>query len=221
MYSSKHLLGVHATHLLLGKFGGKQILAALEKKITDDMLVDKRNNSFQANTYITQTNDAYTTEVKKILNYYLPYDAREKILNELVKELLGDAGKIISEFYLSENEIKEMHDAGMIIGSHTVSHPVMSRISAEEQEQQIIQSFNYLENITGPLLPKSFCYPYGGFHSFSETTEQLLQKNNCSFSFNVEPRDIDAKDLSDRQQALPRYDCNMFPHGQVYRLVQH
>jgi hypothetical protein len=49
----------------------------------------------------------------------------------------------------------------------------------------------------------------------------LLKTNNCSFSFNVEPRDIDTKDLSDRQQALPRYDCNMFPHGQVYRLVQH
>ena len=33
-----------------------------------------------------------------------------------------------------------MHNAGMIIGSHTVNHPVMSRLNNQEQEFQIKKS---------------------------------------------------------------------------------
>ena len=61
---------------------------------------------------------------------------------------------------------------------------------------------------------RSFAYPYGGFHSFNADTEQLLNKHKCRFAFNVESRDINLDDLR-RKQALPRYDCNNFPHGSV------
>jgi len=42
----------------------------------------------------------------------------------------------------------------------------------------------------------------------------VLEENGCLFSFNVEPRDMTTQDILSRPQALPRYDCNMFPHGQ-------
>jgi hypothetical protein len=40
-----------------------------------------------------------------------------------------------------------------------------------------------------------------------------MSEHSNLFAFNVEPRDISAGDLSRRPQALPRYDCNQFPHG--------
>ena len=90
---------------------------------------------------------------------------------------------------------------------------VFSRIDGATQAREINESFAFLEQATGGLELRTFCYPYGGFHSFTSETERLLDAAGCRFSFNVEPRDIAAADLSGRPQALPRYDCNMFPHG--------
>ena len=154
---------------------------------------------------------------KKILNYYISYEAREKVLQSLVKDLLLDEEKIVNDFYLSLDEIKTMQTAGMIIGSHSADHPVMSKLSFQEQEIQIENSFSFLEKTTNGLAYKTFCYPYGGFHSF--TVETILQQNDCLFSFNVESRDIISDDLLHRKQALPRYDCNMFAHGKVRDIV--
>jgi len=117
---------------------------------------------------------------------------------------------------MTTEEIKTMHDGGMIIGSHTINHPVMARLSLQKQEYQIVKSFEFLEKIKASLPSlRTFCYPYGGFHSFTDETEKLLTDNQCVFSFNVEQRDINADDIAKRPQALPRYDCNQFKYGQV------
>jgi len=101
----------------------------------------------------------------------------------------------------------------MFIGSHSVSHPVFSKLSVADQEAEIAQSFASLESVLGHQEIRTFCYPYGGFHSFTSETEQLLKKHGCRFAFNVEHRDIQQRDFIHRPMALPRYDCNKFPHG--------
>ena len=108
-----------------------------------------------------------------------------------------------------------MHNEGMIIGSHTVSHPVMSTLSDQEQEFEITKSFDFLKSIIKNFDFKTFCYPYGGFHSFNNKTINILENQNCLFSFNVEQRDIESSDLLNKPHALPRYDCNQFKYGQV------
>ena len=82
----------------------------------------------------------------------------------------------------------------------------------DEQEREIVESFAFLEDVTGSR-PITFCYPYGGFHTFTEDTEQLLATHGALFSFNVEARDVSTDDIRHRPQALPRHDCNMFPYG--------
>jgi len=69
--------------------------------------------------------------------------------------------------------------------------------------------------VTGGLEFRTFCFPYGGSDSFNSESERLLDEAGCSFSFKVEPRNITAEDLTERRQALPRFDCNRFRYGQV------
>jgi len=109
-----------------------------------------------------------------------------------------------------------MQQQGMIIGSHTTTHPVLSKLDYQQQQSEIDGSFKFIEDLTGGLTLRTFCYPYGGFHSFNSDTEQILTDNHVAFSFNVEPRDMEPNDLLKRPQALPRYDCNMFPFGKIY-----
>lgn len=216
VHKTKKLLDVHRLHILLGKYGGKVIYNHLLTLVSNDMLTDENREEFRVLTYKTQENDDATLAVKRMMNYFISYSFREAIMDELMLNFFEDEAAIYSNYYLSTDEIKKMHDAGMVIGSHTVNHPLMSKLPTESQLFEINESFNFLEQATGGLSFKTFCYPYGGFHSFTATTEELLQAANCAYSFNVEQRDITLNDLTIRPQALPRYDCNYFPYGKIW-----
>jgi peptidoglycan/xylan/chitin deacetylase (PgdA/CDA1 family) len=66
------------------------------------------------------------------------------------------------------------------IGAHTVSHPLLSRLSLEEQEEEIIRSKLDLEKIINKKIG-SFSYPHG---DYSEETVKLVErskfKNACT-----------------------------------------
>ncbi|MGI9413034.1 MAG: polysaccharide deacetylase family protein [Hyphomicrobiales bacterium] len=212
VYDRAELLDVHRIHLLIGRHGGVAVLDHLVGLIDDDMLVDKGNAAFRTKTYRYQDNDEATNEVKRILNYYISYDHRAEVLARLFGDLIGSEAEEFRRFYMSTDQLLEMAEAGMVIGSHSVSHPVFSRLDVETQWREIDRSFAFLEQALGREID-TFCYPYGGFHNFTDDTERLLQKRGCRYAFNVEPRDVAPADLKSRPMALPRYDCNMFAHG--------
>ena len=60
-----------------------------------------------------------------------------------------------------------MGDNGNVIGSHSVTHPVMSKLNRDEQLFQIKDSFLFLNDLKINS-EKTYCHPYGGFHSFNE-----------------------------------------------------
>ncbi|SHE36090.1 polysaccharide deacetylase family protein [Clostridium fallax] len=68
--------------------------------------------------------------------------------------------------YLNSEQIKEMSDYGILIGSHTVTHPHLSKLSKEEQRNEMLESKDMLEKITGKPV-EHFCYPYGDYNQDS------------------------------------------------------
>jgi len=61
---------------------------------------------------------------------------------------------------LSWGEVREMKDAGIDFGAHTVTHPDLTAIDAARMEHEIRGSKEIIENNLGePVL--SFAYPYG------------------------------------------------------------
>jgi peptidoglycan/xylan/chitin deacetylase (PgdA/CDA1 family) len=214
IYQDQRLLDVHRVHLLLGRFPAEEVYEYLRGMIQESMLTHQHIKEFQQLTYSDQVNDDFTRLVKRTLNYFLAHEHRQAVLDLLMQHFLPEEDRLFDAFYLTAAEIRALHDAGMVIGSHTVTHPVMANLPLEAQEREIADSFRFLRSIVGEFRAKTFCYPYGGFHSFSNETENMLFQNNCVFSFNVETRDIQRSDLLLRPQALPRYDCNYFPFGQ-------
>ena len=209
-FTENKMLDVHRIHVLLSKFDSKTIFKFLKFNIDDSMFDKTKLIEFKNNTYSLQKNDEYTLMIKRILNYYILYKHRTNVIDILMEKFIPNENEIFEKFYVTSEQILEMHNSGMIIGSHSVNHPVMSRLNLKDQVFQIKNSFNFLKDIVKSFHQKTFCYPYGGFHSFNAQTEKILSKENCLYSFNVEPRDIEVDDLKLRPQALPRYDCNHF-----------
>lgn len=213
VYGKQQLLDVHRIHMLLGVHGGAAMLESLRTIMADTMLSHAHVTDFHHQPYRFQNNDDATDAFKRTLNYYISYEWRDRILDQLMDRHLPNEATLSHDFYMSESDVREMQDKGMLIGSHSATHRVFSKLSLAEQEREIADSFACLDAITGGLTVRSFCYPYGGFHSFTGDTEDLLTRHGCRFAFNVEPRAVTGSDLHARPQALPRFDCNCFPHG--------
>ena len=213
VYTGYGMLDVHRVHVLIGTFGGTRVLDALEPMVTPEMVPDERVAAFRSETYTLQDNDAATNRVKRILNYFIAYDHRRSVLDRLMTAFFGQSGPNAETFYMTAEHMDDMAKGGQVIGSHSVTHPVFSKLDRAAQADEIKATFPHLAPLMAQAPFKTFCYPYGGFHSFTADTEALLTEAGCAFSFNVEQRDIERSDLLDRPQALPRYDCNLFPHG--------
>ncbi len=211
-YQKGKILDVHRIHLLCGALEGIKLLSTLKELLDERMIPDEKIKEFREHTYTRQENYDGVSEFKRILNYFVSYQYKEGLIDAAALELGFEFN--VSDFYVSVDKLTEMYLGGNIIGSHTVSHPVMSKLSYVEQRSEIIDSFSFLGGI-GCVDVKTYCHPYGGFHSFNEATVDTLNSNNVDFSFNVESRDICDKDLSSSIQFLPRYDCNLFPFGKA------
>ncbi len=207
-------LDVHRIHNLIGTTDAQRVLDRLESVVEERMIADKHRNEFQKHTYIKQDNADSVTKVKRLLNYYISYEHRSSILSKLTSTF-PEAEIGVNEYYMTEGQLKELQESGMILGSHSVSHRVFSTLSDTEQRKEIGNSFEFLDSNLGELTPRTFCYPYGGDHTYNQETIQILDELGCQWSFNVESRDVTKADVVESPQQLPRYDCTEFPHGKA------
>ena len=134
------------------------------------------------------------------------------ILDELSKLL--NFNSFNTSFYVSQKNIVKMNNSGMIIGSHTVSHPVMSKLDLDNQKIEINESFNFLESICD-VDHRTYCHPYGQAHTYNEDTIKTLNNSNVAYSFSVKSEDFSYNIKPQHIQILPRYDCNEFEYGKT------
>lgn len=212
-YTSSSILNVHRVHRLLGLFGGDDLLDHLTDLVNERMIPGVERQEFRNETYHRQQNDDSTTAVKRILNYYLSPEYRAEVINQ-IEQRLSVPALAVEDLYMTKKELRHLHSSGMIIGSHSQSHPVLSMLSSDEQRAEILESFEWLERNVGTLDIRTFCYPYGESYSFDEETTQILDAADCRFAFSVESRDIEPTDIETRRLELPRYDCNEYPYGE-------
>lgn len=83
---------------------------------------------------------------------------------------------------LNWQEIKEMQDAGIEFGVHTVSHPHLTQINLEEARKEIEDSKSTLES--KGIKVKSFCYPYGDYNT---EIKRIVKDAGFACAFTIKP----------------------------------
>lgn len=66
--------------------------------------------------------------------------------------------------YMTAAQVHEADRSGIEIGSHTVTHANLARISPGSLQAEVVGSKQFLEHLLGHEVP-SFCYPSGKFNS--------------------------------------------------------
>lgn len=76
------------------------------------------------------------------------------------RRLLDSTGARQPLLMMTSREVVKAFNAGMEIGAHTASHPILARVSDEEARREIDAGRNRLEALTGAKVPL-FAYPNG------------------------------------------------------------
>lgn len=114
--------------------------------------------------------------------------------------------------YLSEIQIRDMLDSGLCtLGAHTRSHKMLSAISIQEQEAEIVKGKTDLENQFGVKVDY-FAYPFGRMHSVAKTSIEIARKH-FKASFMATPLGLNLATVEDRYKMpriVPFYNYNSF-----------
>jgi peptidoglycan/xylan/chitin deacetylase (PgdA/CDA1 family) len=86
------------------------------------------------------------------------------------------------EDWLSWDGARELRDAGMEIGGHTVDHPVLAWLPPAAQRAQIVECKRRIEEeLERPM--RMFSYPIGQANSFDAETRAVLREEGVRLAF--------------------------------------
>jgi peptidoglycan/xylan/chitin deacetylase (PgdA/CDA1 family) len=114
-------------------------------------------------------------------------ERRKETAENLLSLLGGTSVGSVEGAMLTWPEIREMADGGMEFGSHTVTHPILTRLSPERLRSEIVHSQHRIECETGRR-PRMFAYPIGKEQHFSPKVAEALRETGYTMAFTTLPR---------------------------------
>jgi peptidoglycan/xylan/chitin deacetylase (PgdA/CDA1 family) len=99
--------------------------------------------------------------------------------------------------------VREMHAGGIRFGGHTISHPILTRVSAERARQEIAGCKEQIERELGaPAL--SFAYPNGMQGDWNAEMEGLLKEAGYRAAFTLLSGPASLKEVKESPFAIRR-----------------
>ena len=205
------VLDVNKIHILLASIERtedvvKEILAFVEKeKEHYGFEYDKGiYEDFSNVGYHKDTKD--TKFIKQALQVRLPVELRKDILNHLMNDyLVLNEEEVSRELYVSQDQISDMANSGMHIGSHSHNHSWLGHMSKVDQKDELIKSKSFLEQLDINENQYTICYPYG---SYNEETIDLA--SSLGFKLGLSAK-VGIADNPKEAMFLPRLDTNDLP----------
>jgi peptidoglycan/xylan/chitin deacetylase (PgdA/CDA1 family) len=122
------------------------------------------------------TDDQKRFEIASRINSRLkkmPDDEKKKKINEIAEKLEVEMPATPAEEFapMTWDEAREMDACGVQIESHTVTHPILTNISADDLNSELVNSKKRLEDVLDRKV-KNFCYPNG---SLSENVRRAVE----------------------------------------------
>ena len=147
----------------------------------------------------------WTTVDKAYRKGYISYtpDALKKMPDEKRSEILEKAGRHVSirREAMLPYEVKKLPEKNIAVGSHTLTHPILTMCNDEKSKKEITESRIELENWLGiPVL--CFSYPNG---LYGRREKEFVKSAGYQMAFTTERKYIERNSPPDLLE-LPRFD---------------
>lgn len=114
---------------------------------------------------------------KRVLKYDAPAGDRDRTLSRVFEEHGGDERALCDRLYMDWDDVRALERAGMELGGHTVTHPILSRLNAEEARAEIEGGRTALVQELGAAAVRSFAYPFGRRWDYDDVAARAVQES--------------------------------------------
>ncbi|HAC87609.1 polysaccharide deacetylase family protein [Marinobacter sp.] len=104
---------------------------------------------------------------------------------------------------LSWDQVREISRAGIEIGSHSVSHPILTSLDPDELQRELVVSRETIESELVQTV-RAFCYPNGQPIDFNERVKSAVRAAGYKFALAAYPARYPLNDF----WAINRYPAN-------------
>lgn len=131
----------------------------------------------EKNYYPLQTLQEKLHAQSVVLNFLrsLNMEERRCWIDRLLEKLQVGPVAMESGLMLTWEEIRLARQHGVILGAHTATHPILSKVALDVARQEIFDSKRILETGLGEAV-RSFAYPSGRREDFDATTKHLVRE---------------------------------------------
>jgi peptidoglycan/xylan/chitin deacetylase (PgdA/CDA1 family) len=101
-------------------------------------------------------------QAKRVLKYEADPEDRDRALDLVFVARGGDEAALVERIYLDWEGVEALQASGRVeLGGHTVNHPVLATLSAEEQAREVSEGRASLVSRLGEQAGVCFAYPFG------------------------------------------------------------
>jgi peptidoglycan/xylan/chitin deacetylase (PgdA/CDA1 family) len=139
-----------------------------------ELSIDSRSNILL--NQLVPHGEATVYHVKRMLKYEVPAAERSRVVDLLFTETGGDARALTDTLYMTWDDARALHKAGVELGGHTVNHEILSRLDGETARAEIEGSRTALLRELNTD-PKSFAYPFGRRWDWNDDTVRIARES--------------------------------------------
>lgn len=147
--------------------------------------------------------------IKYAVNFALPPEVAEEMIAEFVAAKGKTSKELTNEWFLSEEEIKQLQSFGMEIGIHGCSHRSLAQLGPKGMADEIRYSSSYLKDLLGKA-PAWLCCPFNGAGLKEDVAIIHQACREVNIRANVTGRKAFVAPETDLYD-IPRYDCIDLP----------
>jgi peptidoglycan/xylan/chitin deacetylase (PgdA/CDA1 family) len=151
---------------------------------------------------------------QRVLGYLraVPDEERAEGVVLLREALRVGPSRAVPGLMLSWDEAREMSRGGIQFGSHTVTHPILSRVDGDRARRELQESKSVIEDHLGVPV-EGFAYPNGTPADFLPETKTLLRECGYRFAVTTSPGANDeTADEFELRRGTP-WDEDLFAFG--------
>lgn len=169
--------------------------------------IDGQTFEFSARS-MAEKHKTFSDFAELLLN--MPEDRVVTALNETAKAQGISAQAITEDLIMDRKELIALNEEPLChLAPHTVSHINLAKTSPERLQEEITQSFDYIQELTGQTpTSKVFSYPYGKPFATSEAVYQAAHNAGMDYGVVTSPGSVSGSAEGLDWMRLPRISVN-------------
>ncbi|NOR71701.1 MAG: polysaccharide deacetylase family protein [Methylomarinum sp.] len=153
-YDLKATFFIASGYLNGGMMWNDQVIESIRRMTSEKLdLTDVGFGAFSISDEIQKS-----TAADQIINKIKHLESNER--QDIADFISSKVKKMPTDLMMTDEQLIKLHQAGMEIGGHTVSHPIMANLDADEVKKELKNNKQTLEKLLNTSL-RFFAYPNG------------------------------------------------------------